>query len=161
VLNQTYVSKCQVSIWISTENLTRKAVIIYQYFYLPVILSPAPDCSPTLQSTQALTSTSIRVTWAALPNTKCRNGILRGYKVLYRKSSGGSTVTSNIDNPNTLSKDLNFLEKYTRYRFQVLGFTVKDGPLSNAMEKTTQQDGKLWRQHVKLYTDMKYGDQFE
>ena len=106
---------------------------------------PAPNCAPRLTSATATSSTSIRISWNPLSkNTKCINGVLRGYKVAYRLSSTASTLQYiNVTNNATTSVLVRRLDKYTRYRFQVLAYTVKDGPLSNALEETTLEDGML------------------
>ena len=107
------------------------------------VSASAPTCAPTLVSAQALSSTSIRVTWTPLPNTQCRYGVLRGYKVAYKlHSSGNSLQYLKVNNPSSTTTDVTGVGKYTEYSFQVLAYTVKDGPLSNAKVITTKEDGK-------------------
>ncbi|XP_048579478.1 receptor-type tyrosine-protein phosphatase S isoform X6 [Nematostella vectensis] len=97
----------------------------------------APDCAPTSLSTTVMTSTSIRVTWSALPGT-CTNGIVRKYVISYHKN-GGSDETTEINAPRT-SFDISDLEKYTEYTIKVCGYTVKHGPWNTPVVARTKPD---------------------
>ncbi|KXJ10726.1 Receptor-type tyrosine-protein phosphatase F, partial [Exaiptasia diaphana] len=99
----------------------------------------APDCPPKLKSVEAVSSTSIRVTWDPPPNTSCRNGILRGYKVLYRRPGDRNWQMSNVA-PTVQWKDIANLQKYTLYMFKVVAYTVKDSEPSNTITRMTLQD---------------------
>ena len=103
----------------------------------------APNCSPRLTHIFPTTSTSIRIYWKILQTSSKRlNGLLRGYKLAYRLSRTGSRLRYiNVTNPSTTSVVVRGLDKYTRYIFHVLAYTIKDGPLSNALEAATRQDG--------------------
>ncbi|KAK3706777.1 hypothetical protein QZH41_015342, partial [Actinostola sp. cb2023] len=102
----------------------------------------APVCAPRLTSVQAVSSTSIRVTWAPPPNTKCRNGVLRGYKVAYKLNRRGSTINYlDVKNGRATTIVVSGLVKYTEYSLQVLAYTIKNGPLSRALVKRTKEDG--------------------
>ena len=69
--------------------------------------------------------------------------MLRGYKVAYKLHSSGSSLQYlNVNNPSSTTTDVTGLSKYTEYSFQVLAYTVNDGPLSNAPAIRTQEDGK-------------------
>ena len=107
------------------------------------VFASAPTCAPTLVSAQALSSTSIRVTWAPLPHTQCRNGVLRGYKVACKLNLNiNSLQYLDVNNPSSTTTDVTGLGKYTEYSFQVLAYTVKDGQLSDSKAVRTQEDGK-------------------
>ncbi|KXJ10725.1 Down syndrome cell adhesion molecule-like protein 1-like [Exaiptasia diaphana] len=99
----------------------------------------APDCAPKIKSVNALSSTSIRVTWDPLPNTNCRNGILRGYKVLYRRPRDRYWQASNVG-PAVKWKDIESLQKYTTYMFKVVAYTVKDSEPSKTITRKTSED---------------------
>ena len=50
----------------------------------------------------------------------------------------------NITNPESATKDISGLKKYTKYEFQVLAYTfVGDGP-NISLVKRTQEDGKIF-----------------
>ena len=108
---------------------------------IPISIS-APTCFPTLVSAQATSSMSIRLTWVPLPNTKCRNGILRGYRIIYHISEGGVTRHIDIKTPNATTRDVTGLRKYTSYRFYVRAYTNENGPMSNQLTNRTDEDGK-------------------
>ena len=75
------------------------------------------------------------------------NGILRGYKVLYRRANRPNTNFSAIStNIATLKAELVNLGKFKEYEIRVLGVTVGDGAVSPLFQRT-DQDGKL---HVLL-----------
>jgi len=118
-----------------------------KYFFFIVIFIAfiylAPTCSPTLTSVIATSSTSVVLSWSPLPNTKCRNGVLRGYRVVYKQIQRGSIEYKNITSSSTITTDVSGLDKYTEYSFQVLAYTVKDGPWSNEMKTKTNEDGIL------------------
>ncbi|XP_031556507.1 Down syndrome cell adhesion molecule-like protein 1 homolog, partial [Actinia tenebrosa] len=102
-----------------------------------------PDCSPPLTRTIPTSSTSVYVYWAPLDrNAKCINGVLRGYKIAY-KISGRYYNLQNVDvkQPTARSFLVTRLQKFTTYSFQVLAYTIEDGPLSNARDATTLEDG--------------------
>ena len=92
----------------------------------------------------ASTSTSIVASWQ-LPPAGDRNGIIKGYRLLYKKKDpvGSATTTETINDGAALSKNVTGLLKYTEYEFQVLAFTsVGDGRKSSAKTKRTKEDGK-------------------
>ena len=92
----------------------------------------------------AQTSTSIHASWQ-LPPVDSRNGIIKGFKLFYKKQgSSGSTSSELINDGNTFTKTVTGLLKYTEYEFQVLAFTsVGDGPKSSKLTERTNEDGKL------------------
>lgn len=85
-------------------------------------------------------STSLFVTWEFLPNDRV-NGILLGYKLLYKKY--GPTNVSEQNATTTMNFTvLTGLEKFTIYDVKVLAFTrVGDGPEAVVTE-TTDEDGE-------------------
>ena len=92
----------------------------------------------------AQTSTSIRASWQ-LPPADSRNGIIKGFKLFYKKEgSSGSANIELINNGNTLTKTVTGLLIYTEYEFRVLAFTsVGDGPKSSTLTERTNEGGKL------------------
>ena len=93
-------------------------------------------------------SRSINVSWSPVP-LEDRNGIIQGYKVIYRALPNGNNETEIVnatindqDKGQTLT--LEKLNEYTNYSIRVLAFTaIGDGPLSVAEVKQTQEDSKL------------------
>ena len=89
-----------------------------------------------------MSSTSIRASWQ-LPPVDYRNGVIKGFRLFYKKkSSGGSPTELPINSGSILTKEVTGLDKYTEYEFQVLAFTsVGDGTLSAKKFKRTMEDG--------------------
>jgi len=81
-----------------------------------------------------------------MDSKQCRlNGVLRVYKVAYRLNRRGSKMMyQDIRAGGRTTADVNGLDKYTEYSFQVLAYTVKDGPPSNEIERRTKEDGKTY-----------------
>jgi len=79
-----------------------------------------------------------------LPPPDDWNGIIRGFKLLYKKkeSSGQQTVIR-LGSESTQTKVVSGLDKYTEYVFQVLAYTsVGDGVKSSVKSVRTLEDGK-------------------
>ena len=92
----------------------------------------------------AASSTNITANWQ-LPPVDSRNGIIKGFKLFYKKKdpAGSPTTTQTINNGTTFAKTVTGLAKYTEYEFQVLAFTsVGDGPRSSVKSKRTMEDGR-------------------
>ena len=91
-----------------------------------------------------LTSTSVRASWQ-LPPANSMDGIILGFKLLYRNKSSASdplTVIT-IGSNSTLTREVTGLGKYTEYEFQVLAFSsIGNGPRS-VQVVTTNEGGKL------------------
>ena len=88
-------------------------------------------------------STSIRATWQSPPEY-FRNGIIGGYKMIYKKKgSAGSPTILVINDGATLNKTVTGLDKFTEYAFQVWAFTsVGDGRRSYVKFARTKENGK-------------------
>ena len=91
----------------------------------------------------AATSSSIHASWQ-LPPENSSNGIIKGFKLLYKKKDSSASFTSLIiTNNGTLNKTLTGLSKFTQYEFQVLAYTsAGDGPKSHVKVQKTKEDGK-------------------
>ena len=113
-----------------------------------MMLPLEPSSSPQSVQASVKNSTSVSVSWAAVVN-KHRNGIIKGYKVIYQALPGGINVTRfvNISDENQETEQditLGDLVKFTNYTIRVLAFTVVgDGPPSEVKIVQTQQDSKL------------------
>ncbi|XP_051926661.1 protein sidekick-2 isoform X2 [Hippocampus zosterae] len=101
-----------------------------------------PSCGPTNVSALATTSSSVLVRWSEVPEPD-RNGLILGYKVVYKEKDSDSgarfwMVEGNV----THSVQLTGLGKYVLYEIQVLAFTrVGDGrPSSPAIFQRTLDD---------------------
>ena len=114
-----------------------------------MVLPLEPSSSPQSVRASAKNSTSVSVSWAAIGNEQ-RNGIIKGYKVIYQALPDGRNVTRfvNISDENQgTEQDLTLgdLVKFTNYSIRVLAFTVVgDGPPSEVKIVQTQQDSKLY-----------------
>ena len=113
-----------------------------------MVLLLEPSSSPQSVRASAENSTSVSVSWAAIGNEQ-RNGIIKGYKVIYQALPDGRNVTRfvNISDENQgTEQDLTLgdLVKFANYSIRVLAFTVVgDGPPSEVKIVQTQQDSKL------------------
>ena len=111
----------------------------------------APSQPPSQFNVTVESSTSITASWR-LPPEGSRHGIIKGYKLFYKKK-GSDSVTLTLNNTKT-SDTVTELEKYTKYEFQVLAFTsAGDGPNSSTVFKTTMEDGanqKCFNQHLNI-----------
>ena len=113
-------------------------------------MSAEPSGAPEQVTLSDVTSTSIKVTWAPV-KSEDRNGIIKGYKVIYRALPNGNNVTKfrnisveNQDKAGEQTLKLEGLNEFTNYSIRVLAFTaVGDGPLSVAQFKQTLEAGKL------------------
>ena len=103
----------------------------------------APSATPSGFTVTAKTSTSITASWQ-LPPEDDRNGIITGFKLLYKKKgSSGSPAQLNINSGSTLTKVVTGLDEYTEYEFQVLAYTsIGDGPKSSKKYERTKEGGK-------------------
>lgn len=100
----------------------------------------APSLPPQQLVVNILSSTFVRLSWR-LPPRESRNGVIRGFKVYYQKSSGRSLI-KNIPGNDTFQCIVDGLDKYTSYSFKVLAYTIRDGPYSQSITARTGQDGK-------------------
>ena len=79
---------------------------------------PAPDGPPEKVHCVALTSTTIQVSWHP-PQPHVRNGLIKGYKVLYAARPGDRPTTllplPKTTRLSTVTTVLDHLEKFTRH----------------------------------------------
>ena len=105
-----------------------------------------PSQPPTSISLTARTSTSIDVSWK-LPPPDAWNGIIKGFKLYYKKKNtpGSLTTFLLVDNGAARNKIVTGLGKYTVYEFQVLAYTsAGDGQKSSVQNGTTMEDGNRY-----------------
>ncbi|XP_065110429.1 protein sidekick-1 isoform X1 [Paramisgurnus dabryanus] len=90
-----------------------------------------PSGAPENMSAEAMSSTSILVNWASVPEHQ-KNGQILGYKVLYKeKDSGRAPQVQLVNGHQVHSLLLRDLSKFIVYEVQVLAFTrVGEGPPS-------------------------------
>ena len=115
-------------------------IIIYVCSVLSFL---GPSQSPDSFYVTATTSTSITANWQ-LPSADGRNGIIRGFKLFYkRKDDASSPTILTINSAGILTRRVTGLDIYTEYKFQVSAFTsAGDGPKSTVLIKRTKEDGK-------------------
>uniref|UniRef100_A0A7N6C0H3 Sidekick cell adhesion molecule 2b n=1 Tax=Anabas testudineus TaxID=64144 RepID=A0A7N6C0H3_ANATE len=87
-----------------------------------------PSSGPTNVSAFATTSSSILVRWSEVPEPD-RNGLILGYKVVYKEKDADSALHFwTVEGNATHSVQLTGLGKYVLYEIQVLAFTrIGDG----------------------------------
>ncbi|KAK7919239.1 hypothetical protein WMY93_010523 [Mugilogobius chulae] len=101
-----------------------------------------PSCGPTNVSAFATTSSSILVRWFEVPEPD-RNGLILGYKVVYKeKDSDNGVHFWTVEGNATHSVQLTGLGKYVLYEIQVQAFTrIGDGrPSSPPILERTLDD---------------------
>ncbi|KAI2666017.1 Protein sidekick-2 [Labeo rohita] len=101
-----------------------------------------PSSGPANVSAFATTSSSVLVRWGDVPETD-RNGLILGYKVVYKEKDAESALRFwTVEGNNTYSVQLTGLGKYVLYEIQVLAFTrIGDGmPSSPPIFERTLDD---------------------
>ncbi|XP_054992318.1 protein sidekick-1 isoform X1 [Sorex araneus] len=101
-----------------------------------------PSAAPENVSAEAVSSTQILLTWASVPEQD-QNGLILGYKVLFRAKDPGAERQSLVLRGNhTRSALLAGLRKFVLYELQALAFTrIGDGvPSSPPLLERTQDD---------------------
>ena len=128
----------EVILILRTAQLHDQLYIKYGVFTIAV-----PSQAPNSFSVTGVSSTIIKASWQ-LPPADSRHGIIRGFKLFYKKRcSTGSTTTLPINIGSILSTDVTGLENNTEYEFQVLAFTsAGDGPMSSPVLVKTLRHGK-------------------
>nr|XP_020466112.1 protein sidekick-2-like isoform X2 [Monopterus albus] len=91
-----------------------------------------PSSGPTNVSAFATTSSSILVRWGEVPEAD-RNGLILGYKVVYKEKDSDTTPFFwTVEGSTSHSVQLSELRKYVLYEIQVLAFTcIGDGRSSS------------------------------
>ncbi|XP_066015620.1 tyrosine-protein phosphatase Lar-like isoform X2 [Pocillopora verrucosa] len=104
-------------------------------------MEDAPSQPPSNFNVTPTSSTGARASWQ-LPPANSRNGIIKGFKLFYkRKDSSDSGTILLINSESILNKNVNGLYKYREYEFQVLAFTsAGDGVNSSVVVKRTKED---------------------
>ena len=102
-----------------------------------------PSQAPESLNVTARTSTIVTASWQ-LPPLDSRNGIIKGFKLFYKKkTASGSLAMLRIDNGAIHDKTVIGLGYNTEYEFQVLAFTsAGDGPKSSPVVVRTMKVGK-------------------
>ncbi|XP_068727040.1 cell adhesion molecule DSCAML1-like isoform X2 [Montipora capricornis] len=103
-------------------------------------LEDVPSKAPSNFTVTANTSTVIIVSWK-LPSSDSRHGIIRGFKVLFRKRSDNRPETILVSNASMYTIPVTGLAKFTEYEFRVLAFTsAGDGMHSSVQFAKTKED---------------------
>ncbi|XP_053686439.1 cell adhesion molecule Dscam2 [Sabethes cyaneus] len=105
-------------------------------------LEGVPDTPPQNVTCNSLSSQSIKVQWQE-PPPQYHNGILQGYKVLYRSLSTANDLFTpcEVKRTSNLETYLHALLKATNYSIQVLSFTLSgDGISSTPIFCATEED---------------------
>ena len=112
-------------------------------YVLYIFSITAPSQAPRNFSSTAVTSTIITASWQ-LPPADSRNGMIKGFKLFYkRKGSAESPTISPISNGTEFNRDVSGLVSNTKYEFEVLAFTsVGDGPKTFPVVVRTMKGGE-------------------
>ncbi|XP_048582741.1 uncharacterized protein LOC5513116 isoform X3 [Nematostella vectensis] len=100
-----------------------------------------PAAPPSNITANNVSSTELEVIWRPVPQ-KYQNGIVLGYKVMYRRADGEYPIRNvTINNGSQLSHVLKGLKKYGPYDIRLLAFTVKgEGNVSESVFCRTAED---------------------
>ncbi|XP_039588144.1 protein sidekick-1 isoform X2 [Passer montanus] len=101
-----------------------------------------PSAPPENVSAEAVSSTQILLTWAAVPESE-QNGLILGYKILYKaKDLDSEPKSQTVRGNHSQSVLLSGLRKFVLYELQVLAFTrIGDGvPSSPPVTERTKDD---------------------
>ena len=101
-----------------------------------------PSKAPSNFTVTAYTSTVIIASWQ-LPSADSRHGIIRGFKILFRKKGSDNTETIFVYNVSMHTIPVTGLTKFTEYEFHVLAFTSAGDGINSSVEfARTKEDGK-------------------
>ncbi len=103
-------------------------------FVLAFFLYSAPSTPPRLFHIAVVNCSAIHTEWSS-PYSYNLNGVLRGYKLMY-KTSNQDEVILDISG-NVTEFVIGGLEASTVYEVSVLAYTVEDGPRSIFLSATT------------------------
>ncbi|RMX41265.1 hypothetical protein pdam_00012375, partial [Pocillopora damicornis] len=100
-----------------------------------------PSLPPSKVTAHNTSSTSLLMTWGEVPKGFI-HGILRGYRVFYRRTDDEESYYLNSTTEPTERKlHITGLKKFTEYSVKVLAFTIKgDGEVSNNISVMTDED---------------------
>ena len=111
-----------------------------QKVYVLISLSE-PDSAPQNVKGQNTSSTSISVSWEAVP-ADLQNGIITGYNIAYQSQTENDNGVVETG-PNDLQTNLTGLKEFVKYNISVVAFTAKgDGPPSIIIVVRTDEDSK-------------------
>ena len=114
-----------------------------------MILPLEPSGAPQALTVSVTSSTSVSVSWDPVV-AEDRNGIIKGYKVIYNALPNGQMVTEllNITKEQQNKRQtvtLDNLNEFTNYSIEVLAFTVfGNGPASAGQVVETLEDSKFY-----------------
>ena len=92
---------------------------------------------------QNSSSTSILVIWDEVPADQ-QNGVITGYTITHQSQTEHDNGNVQV-NASVLQMELTNLKEYVNYNITVFASTaIGDGPPSNAIFITTDQDSKLF-----------------
>ena len=119
---------------------TEKTKVMSTFFIISTF--SVPSRSPRNITAFNTSSTSINVTWQPIPNDHV-NGILLGYRVLYKRKNSLMDAFQNVTvNSTHLDAEITSLEFYTEYELRIVGFTkVGDGNVSEPVFCFTDESG--------------------
>lgn len=102
-------------------------------------LPSVPSAAPENLTGEALSSTSIKLSWQP-PIPEKQNGIIRLYNVTVWEADTGNTISlSTVHTSITISS----LHPYYTYHSSIAAVTVGIGPFSDTKEIQTLPDGKI------------------
>ena len=122
--------------------ISQKIIIKVMSTFLIISSFSVPSHSPRNITAFNTSSTSINVTWQPIPNDHV-NGILLGYRVLYKKKNRPMDAFQNITvNSTYLDAEITSLEVYTEYELRIVGLTIiGDGNVSEPVFCFTDESG--------------------
>ncbi|PFX30100.1 Receptor-type tyrosine-protein phosphatase F [Stylophora pistillata] len=129
----------EISLTIDNGNTSTRVTMLDKFteYEFQVLAFTSAGDGPN--SSTVLRTTMEDASWQ-LPWEDSRQGIIKGFKLFYKKKDSGPEISLTIDNGNTSTR-VTMLDKFTEYEFQVLAFTsAGDGPNSSTVLRTTMED---------------------
>lgn len=103
-------------------------------------LSTAPSGPPTSVHVVVLNDSAVEVQWN-LPLANLRNGIIRGFKIVYQENEDTTEQVVDVEDGTANEYIVSGLKAATVYTFSVLAYTGSDGPRSIHLTVSTFSEG--------------------
>ena len=132
-------------------TLTRtRHLLLFKNTFLSTVPSQPPQNVTVAKDNS--TSTSLFIHWRPVP-TNHQNGIILGYRILYKKSSGLDELKFRNVSARSTTAELKNLTKYTEYDVTILAYTSKgNGVRAKFFTVSTTEDRKYtFSRHASTY----------
>ena len=101
----------------------------------------APSGPPTSVHVVVLNHSAVEVQWN-LPLANLRNGVIRGFKIVYQENEDTTEQVVDVDDGTANEYIVSGLKAATVYTFSVLAYISSDGPRSIHLTVSTFSEGQ-------------------